>query len=98
MVVPGLPVYYAPGVDFNLFVYGGRHYRFHDGHWFFATSHGGPWTFVARERVPQPVLAVPVTYYKVPPGHAKKMGAPGPRTTAGDTRASAGSIADRAQK
>jgi hypothetical protein len=77
VVVPGSPVHYAPGVDFNLFVYGGRHYRFHDGHWFFATSHGGPWTFVARERVPQPVLAVPVTYYKVPPGHAKKMGGPG---------------------
>ena len=77
VVVPGSPVHYAPGVDFNLFVYGGRHYRFHEGHWFFATSHGGPWTFVARERVPQPVLAVPVTYYKVPPGHAKKMGGPG---------------------
>jgi hypothetical protein len=75
VVVPGSPVYYAPGVDFNLFVYGGRQYRFHDGHWFSATSHGGPWTFVARERVPQPVLAVPVTYYKIPPGHAKKMGA-----------------------
>ena len=74
VVLPGSPVYYAPGADFNLFVYSGRHYRFHDGHWFVAAAHGGPWTFVARDRVPQPVLAVPVGYYKVPPGHAKKMG------------------------
>jgi hypothetical protein len=77
VVVPGSPVYYAPGVDFNLFVYGGRHYRFHEGHWFVATSYGGPWMFVPRERVPHPVLAVPVTYYRIPPGHARKMAGPG---------------------
>jgi len=77
VVVPGSPVSYAPGVDFNLFVYGGRYYRFHDSAWFIATSYGGPWTFVVRERIPQPVLAVPVTYYKIPPGHAKKMRGPG---------------------
>jgi hypothetical protein len=77
VVVPNSPVYYAPGVDFNLFVYGGRHYRFHEGHWFIASSYGGPWTFVPRERVPRPVLGVPVTYYRVPPGHAKKMAGPG---------------------
>jgi hypothetical protein len=76
VVIPGSPVYYAPGADFNLFVYGGRQYRFHEGNWFIATSSGGPWTFVARERVPQPVLAVPVTYYRIPPGHAKKMRGP----------------------
>ena len=35
------------------------------------------WTFIGRQKVPQPVLAVPVTYYKIPPGHAKKMGESG---------------------
>ena len=73
ILVPGSPVYYAPGVDFNLFVYSGRYYRFHEGAWFIAASHRGPWTYVVRERVPQHVLAVPVTYYRMPPGHAKKM-------------------------
>jgi len=77
VVVPGSPVYYAPAVGFNLFVYGGSYYRFHDGHWFIATAHGGPWTFIGRQKVPQHVLAVPVTYYKIPPGQAKKMGGPG---------------------
>jgi hypothetical protein len=74
VVVPNSPVYYAPGVDFNLFVYGGRYYTFHHGSWFYATSHGGPWVFVAPERVPRPVVAVPAPYYK--PGHAKRMGPP----------------------
>lgn len=77
VIVPGSPVYYAPAADFNLFVYQGRYYRFHEGHWFIATAHGGPWTFVVRNRVPQPVLAVPTGYYRIPPGHAKKMAGPG---------------------
>lgn len=64
ILVPGSPGYYAPGVDINLFVYSGRYYRFHDGAWFIAASHRGPWTYVVRERVPQHVLAVPVTYYR----------------------------------
>src|SRR5207245_2041281 len=67
------PVSYVPSVNFNLFVYSGRYYTFHDGSWFFATSHSGPWVFIAPERVPRPVVAVPVNYYKIPPGHAKKM-------------------------
>src|SRR5262245_38991723 len=73
VVVPNSPVSYAPSVDFNLFVYGGRYYSFHEGSWFYASRHSGPWTFMPTERVPRPVIGVPVTYYKVPPGHAKKM-------------------------
>jgi hypothetical protein len=71
VVVPGSPVYYAPGVNVNFFAYGGRYYTYHDGGWFVARSHRGPWAFVAAP--PQPVLAVPVAYYKVPPGHMKKL-------------------------
>jgi hypothetical protein len=74
VVVPGSSVFYAPGIEMNFFAYGGRYYSFHRDGWFVATKHGGPWVAVAPGRVPQPVLAVPVAYYKVPPGHAKKMG------------------------
>ena len=74
VVVPGSPVFYAPGASINFFAYGGRHYTFHDGTWFVATTYGSPWVTIASARVPPPVLAVPVTYYKIPPGHAKKMG------------------------
>ncbi len=68
VVVPGSPVYYAPDANVNLFVYGGRYYTFHEGAWFVGPKHGGPWTFVAVDRVPRPVVAVPVKYYRVAPG------------------------------
>jgi hypothetical protein len=82
LVVPGTSVHYVPGVSFNLFVYGGRYYSFHNGAWFVAATHRGPWTSMAATRVPRPVLGVPHAYFKIPPGQAKKMmrdpaGAPG---------------------
>jgi hypothetical protein len=81
VVVPNSPVSYAPSVDYNLFVYGGRYYSFHQGSWFYASRHSGPWTFIPNERVPRPVIGVPVTYYRIPPGQAKKMAnAPGAPT------------------
>jgi hypothetical protein len=77
VVVPGSPVYYVPSANFNVFVFGGRYYSLHDGAWFMAPNHAGPWAVVPAGRVPQPVLAVPHAYYKVPPGQAKKMRAQG---------------------
>jgi len=74
VIVPGSPVFYAPGVSINFFAYGGRYYSFQEGAWFVATTYGGPWATIAPGKVPQSVLAVPVAYYKIPPGHAKKMG------------------------
>jgi hypothetical protein len=73
VVVPQTAVYYAPDTSYNVFLYEGRYYSFHNGAWFLATSHGGPWAFVPVERVPRPVVLVPVRYYKIPPGQAKKM-------------------------
>ena len=75
-VVPGSPVFYAPSARMNFFAYGGRYYTFHEGAWFVATTYGSPWVAIAPAKVPRPVLTVPVAYYKVPPGHAKKMGCP----------------------
>lgn len=76
VVVPGTPVFYAPGLNVNFFFHKGRYYTFHNNSWFVAGTHNGPWTFVAVEHVPQPILVVPVQYYKVPPGHWKKGGPP----------------------
>jgi hypothetical protein len=73
VIVPGSRVYYAPEVDYNVFVFRHHYYSFHDGAWFYAPTYRGPWSLVRAERVPQPVRAVPVKYYKTPPGHAKKV-------------------------
>ena len=71
VTVPGSPVFYGPSANYNLFVYAGRYYSLHGGTWFIAASSGSSWGIIATNRVPQPVLAVPATYYKIPPGQAK---------------------------
>src|SRR5262249_55486655 len=75
VVVPGTPVYYAPEVDANVFVYRNHYWSFHDGAWFYAPTYRGPWKGVEYARVPRAVRAVPVKYYKIPPGHAKHLAA-----------------------
>jgi hypothetical protein len=76
--IPGTPVYHAPGVPHNYFYYHWQYFLYHQGAWFVAANCNGPWTVIALEHVPKPILAVPVTYYKVPPGHWKKSGGPPP--------------------
>jgi hypothetical protein len=76
VAVPGVPVYHAPSVPDNYFVYGGYYYLFHGGTWFYSARHNGPWASLVIHQVPQPILAVPVTYYKRPPSHWKKQGPP----------------------
>jgi hypothetical protein len=72
VVIPGTTVSYAPAMPYNYFFYGRRYYVFHEGMWFYGPAHRGPWTFIAVEKVPKPLLRVPVTYYKVPPGHRRE--------------------------
>ena len=76
VVVPGTPVYQAPAVPYNYFSYGGQYYVFHNGSWYFGPTFNGPWAVIAIQFVPQPILAVPVQYYKAPPKHWKKHGPP----------------------
>ena len=76
VVVPGTSVYYAPDVSANLFVYKGRYYTVLNGVWSMAPAYNGPWAVIQIGQVPPPVLAVPVEYYKIPPGHLKKQGPP----------------------
>jgi len=74
VIIPGSSVYRLPSASFNLFMFSGRYYSFHNDAWFLAASYSGPWKLIAVEQVPKPVLGVPATYYKIPPGQAKKMG------------------------
>ncbi len=76
VAVPGLPVYQAPSVPDNYFVYQGAYYLYHGGAWHYSRHYNGPWVALQFHQVPQPILAVPVTYYKRPPAHWKKHGPP----------------------
>lgn len=79
VVVPGVPVVsYAPSIQVDLFFFDRRWYYSHGGYWYVGPSYQGPWVVVAPGRLPPPILAVPVRYYKVPPGHLKKFEGGGP--------------------
>jgi hypothetical protein len=64
--VPATPVMYAPSVGANYFFYGSEYYVFANGGWYVSPRHNGPWTLLAPEFVPRPILMVPVQYYGSP--------------------------------
>jgi hypothetical protein len=79
VVVPSTPtVEYVPTGAYNVFAYGGRYYSFYNGYWFQAGHYNGPWAHIKTEKVPAPVIGVPVAYYRAPPGDAKKHDEGGP--------------------
>jgi len=77
VVVPETKVYRAPSLEFNVFVFGGKYYSLHNDRWYMTARVGAPWTPLIVEHVPTEVRAVPVKYYKIPPGSAKKGCPPG---------------------
>jgi hypothetical protein len=70
-VIPGVPVYYAPRVHENIFFYAHQYWLFERGGWYVGHTWNGPWAGVGPERVPRPILSVPVRYYRAPPPHWK---------------------------
>ncbi len=76
VAVPGTSVYYAPEAPANLFVYKGRYYTLVNNVWSTAPAYHGPWVVIQVGKVPPPILAVPVDYYNIPPGHLKQKGPP----------------------
>jgi len=66
-VVPGYPVYYAPGLGANFFFYDGVYWVLEGDDWYMSSWYNGPWAFVEPAYVPYYVLRVPVRYYMAPP-------------------------------
>ena len=58
-VIPGTYVYYAPGVNVDLFFYHGFWWRPYEGRWYRSRGYRGPWAFIPVRRVPRPVFALP---------------------------------------
>ena len=67
VVIPNMPVYYAPSTPANVFFYAHQYWAFQGGGWYVGASWNGPWAVVAPIHVPAPILQVPVGYYRVPP-------------------------------
>jgi hypothetical protein len=60
-------VQYVPSATANVFFYGGQYWVFANGGWYYSGGYNGPWVVAQPEYVPQPLLIVPVTYYRRPP-------------------------------
>ena len=67
VLVPGYPVYYAPGLSANYFFYDGRYWVYINDNWYDSFWYDGPWVLVQPEFVPVYILRVPVRYYVSPP-------------------------------
>ena len=65
--VPGYPVYYAPGINYNFFFYDGLYWVFIGDSWYASSWYDGPWDMVGPAYVPAYLLRVPVRYYRQPP-------------------------------
>jgi hypothetical protein len=68
----------APPTPANIFFYDGQYWVFVNGAWHVSRVHTGPWIVIAPVFVPRPILLVPVSYYRVPPGHWKQWQRGGP--------------------
>ena len=67
-LVPGYPVYYAPGLNANYFYYDGMFWILQGDNWYSSAWYNGPWQGVGPGDVPDFILRVPVGYYIHPPG------------------------------
>lgn len=72
VLVPGYPVYYAPGLSINLFFYDGLYWLFYADNWYVSTWYDGPWELVLPYYVPVYILSIPVRYYRQPPPYFSK--------------------------
>jgi hypothetical protein len=45
-------VFVAVGVPYDIFFIGGRYYRYHGDHWFYASGYEGPWVYVVHKGLP----------------------------------------------
>jgi hypothetical protein len=62
VVIPGTPVYYAPGLQADIFFYQGFWWTPNRGAWFRAQSYDGPWAAVPGRRVPPAFGHLPPNY------------------------------------
>jgi hypothetical protein len=65
VLVPGSPVYFVPGLEFDVFFSNGYWWSPRGDVWYRAQAYNGPWRVVERRFVPGPVIHVPHDYRRV---------------------------------
>ncbi len=69
VVIPGIYVYFVPGIDFDIFFYGGYWYRPYEGYWYRSKGYNGPWGYINTAKVPSALMNLPPNYRHLPPGY-----------------------------
>ncbi len=65
--IPDYPVYYAPRLQANFFLYDGLYWVYQGDNWYASSWYNGPWWYVPPEAIPIFVLQIPIRYYRSPP-------------------------------
>src|SRR4029078_11670772 len=65
VVIPGMPVYYAPSTPANVFFYGHQYWAFQGGGWYVGSSWNGPWAIVETLRRPRPAFSWSISYFTI---------------------------------
>jgi len=76
--VPGCPVYYAPRLGANYFLYDGKYWAYAQDGWYTSSWYNGPWDLVDPYYVPLDLLQVPVNFYQRPPAYFRGWRADAP--------------------
>ena len=62
VLVPNTQVYYAPYGNYEVYRYRNHWYANRNGTWFRSSNYRGPYYQTDMDRVPQPVVSVPMDY------------------------------------
>jgi hypothetical protein len=69
VVLPGAEyVYFAPGLEVDIFFHRGYWYRPFNQRWYRSSSYNGPWAFIHPNHVPRALYSIPPDYRHLPPG------------------------------
>jgi hypothetical protein len=52
VLMPEPQMYVAVGVPYDIYFVSGRYYYLYEDHWFWGPGYGGPWTYIAVEKLP----------------------------------------------
>lgn len=65
VMMPGMGVYFVPGISYDVFFYNGYWWSPRGDRWYRSSQYKGPWGVVQRSYVPGNLIRVPKNYRSV---------------------------------